>query len=219
MFSLDSLRDAIVFGLLGCFYAAVSVGLSALSACSTCLYIAHPAFLVLGSYGNFQRGPTRTAGTLSSPEQALMPVFFLLGMGVYRFYYESFEKRGTDAGLRGLAFSSASCSSSRSAWCCGSVWTSVWSRPNTSARASRWDMRLPKRLLVAFGVALVLTIAPLLHLSKTFTGRATGGGRAGRAGAAADGCEPGPHQAMGVRHRDWQALGARRRAAHHRRAG
>ena len=30
--------------------------------------------------------------------------FFVLGMLVYRFYYETFEKRGSDAGVRGLAF-------------------------------------------------------------------------------------------------------------------
>ena len=33
-----------------------------------------------------------------------MPPFFLLGVLLYRFYYETFEKRGTEAGVRGLAF-------------------------------------------------------------------------------------------------------------------
>ena len=33
-----------------------------------------------------------------------MPAFFVLGILIYRFYYESFEKRGTEAGVRGLAF-------------------------------------------------------------------------------------------------------------------
>src|SRR5688572_32436771 len=34
----------------------------------------------------------------------LMPLFFVFGVLLYRFYYESFEKRGTEAGVRGLAF-------------------------------------------------------------------------------------------------------------------
>ena len=51
MFSLDLLRDAIVFGLLvGCFYAAVSIGLSVAFGLLDVPHIAHPAFLVLGSY-------------------------------------------------------------------------------------------------------------------------------------------------------------------------
>ena len=54
MFSLDLLRDAIVFGLLvGCFYAAVSVGLSVAFGLLDVPHIAHPAFLVLGSYATY----------------------------------------------------------------------------------------------------------------------------------------------------------------------
>ena len=34
------------------------------------------------------------------------------------------------------------------------------------------DMRVPTRMLVAFGVALLLTAALALYLSRTFTGRA-----------------------------------------------
>jgi branched-chain amino acid transport system permease protein len=34
------------------------------------------------------------------------------------------------------------------------------------------DMRIPKRMIVAFGVALALTTSLALYLSKTFTGRA-----------------------------------------------
>ncbi|HSF21934.1 MAG TPA: hypothetical protein VLA81_07820, partial [Burkholderiales bacterium] len=103
MFSLELLRDAIVFGLLvGCFYAAVSVGLSVAFGLLDVPHIAHPAFLVLGSYGTYvlnQHGWDPIIAGI-----ALMPVFLLLGMGVYRFYYETFEKRGSEAGVRGLAF-------------------------------------------------------------------------------------------------------------------
>ena len=52
MFSIDLLRDAVVLGvLLGCFYAAVSVGLSISFGLLDVPQVAHPAFLVLASYG------------------------------------------------------------------------------------------------------------------------------------------------------------------------
>ena len=52
MFSIDLLRDAVVLGvLLGCFYAAVSVGLSISFGLLDVPHVAHPAFLVLASYG------------------------------------------------------------------------------------------------------------------------------------------------------------------------
>ena len=172
MFSLDLLRDAIVFGLLvGCFYAAVSVGLSIAFGLLDVPHIAHPAFLVLGSYGTYvlnQNGWDPIVAGI-----ALMPAFFLLGMGVYRFYYETFEKRGTEAGVRGLAFFF------------GVVFiievglVLVFGVDQRLVEADYigksltiGDMRLPLRLIVAFGVALVLTVGLTLYLSKTFTGRA-----------------------------------------------
>ena len=45
------MRDAVVLGLLlGCFYAAVSVGLSISFGLLDVPQVAHPAFLVLASY-------------------------------------------------------------------------------------------------------------------------------------------------------------------------
>ena len=172
MFSLDLLRDAIVFGLLvGCFYAAVSIGLSVAFGLLDVPHIAHPAFLVLGSYCTYvlnQHGwDPIVAGIV------LMPAFLLLGMMVYRFYYETFEKRGTEAGVRGLAFFF------------GVVFiievglVLVFGVDQRLVEAdyigtslTLGDMRLPLRLIVAFAVALVLTIGLSLYLSKTFTGRA-----------------------------------------------
>jgi len=172
LFSLDLLRDAIVFGLLvGCFYAAVSVGLSIAFGLLDVPHIAHPAFLVLGSYGTYvlnQNGwDTIVAGI------ALMPAFFLLGMGVYRFYYETFEKRGSEAGVRGLAFFFGVVFIIEVGLV---LWFGVDQRlveaEYIGTSMSIGDMRLPLRLVVAFTVALVLTIGLTLYLSKTFTGRA-----------------------------------------------
>jgi branched-chain amino acid transport system permease protein len=172
VFSLDLLRDAIVFGLLvGCFYAAVSVGLSIAFGLLDVPHIAHPAFLVLGSYGTYvlnQNGWDPIVAGI-----ALMPVFLLLGMGVYRFYYETFEKRGSDAGVRGLAFFFGVVFIIEVGL---ALWFGVDQRlveaEYIGTSLTLGDMRLPLRLIVAFSVALVLTIGLSLYLSKTFTGRA-----------------------------------------------
>jgi len=172
LFSLDLLRDAVVFGLLvGCFYAAVSIGLSVAFGLLDVPHIAHPAFLVLGSYCTYLLCQYGWDPILAGI--ALMPVFMLLGMAVYRFYYETFEKRGTEAGVRGLAFFF------------GVVFIievglvllfgvdqRLVEADYIGKSLSIGDMRLPLRLIVAFGVALVLTVGLTLYLSKTFTGRA-----------------------------------------------
>ena len=172
MFSLDLLRDAIVFGLLvGCFYAAVSIGLSVAFGLLDVPHIAHPAFLVLGSYGTYVLNQNGWDPILAGI--ALMPVFLLLGMAVYRFYYETFEKRGSDAGVRGLAFFFGVVFIIEVGL---ALWFGVDQRlveaDYIGTSLSLGDMRLPLRLVVAFSVALVLTIGLTLYLSKTFTGRA-----------------------------------------------
>src|SRR4051794_41355087 len=54
LFSMDLLLDAVVIGvLLGCFYAAVSLGLSVSFGLLDVPHVAHPAFLVLASYAVF----------------------------------------------------------------------------------------------------------------------------------------------------------------------
>jgi branched-chain amino acid transport system permease protein len=101
--SLDLLLDAIVAGiLLGGFYAAVSLGITLAFGLLNVVNIAHPAFVILGAYAayvmNSRFGVDPVAAGL-----LLMPAFFLLGVGVYRVYYASFERRGEES-LRGLVF-------------------------------------------------------------------------------------------------------------------
>jgi branched-chain amino acid transport system permease protein len=173
VFSIELLRDAIVLGLLlGCFYAAVSVGLSISFGLLDVPHVAHPAFLVLASYGvfvindRFDIDPL-LAGIL------LMPLFFVLGLVTYRIYHETFEKRGTDAAVRGIAFFFGVAfiievliilqfgvdQRSVSAPYIGKAWRFA-------------GMRIPMRQLVAFGVALALTVLLAAYLSRTFLGRA-----------------------------------------------
>ncbi len=172
MFSFDLLLDALVLGmLLGCFYAAVSIGLSLSFGLLDVPHIAHPAFLVLGAYGTWQLNRYGLDPILAGI--ALMPVFFLLGMGIYRFYYETFEKRGSDAGLRGLAFFFGVVFIIEAGLVLAfGVDQRLVEAPYIGKSLDVGDMRLPLRLLTAFSMALVLTIGLTLYLSKTFTGRA-----------------------------------------------
>src|SRR2546430_337270 len=104
VFSFDLLLDAVVLGLLlGCFYAAVSVGLSVSFGLLDVPHVAHPAFLVLASYGVFLLNERYDIDPLVAG-LLITPLFFVLGLVTYRIYYETFEKRGSDAAVRGLAF-------------------------------------------------------------------------------------------------------------------
>jgi branched-chain amino acid transport system permease protein len=54
IFSFDLLAEALIFGvLLGCFYAAVSIGLSVSFGLLDVPHVAHPAVMVLGSYATY----------------------------------------------------------------------------------------------------------------------------------------------------------------------
>jgi branched-chain amino acid transport system permease protein len=172
IFSFDLLFEALLFGvLLGCFYAAVSIGLSVSFGLLDVPHVAHPAVMVLGSYctyvvASYGLDPI-VAGVI------LMPVFFVLGVAIYRFYYETFEKRGSEAGVRGLAFFFGLAFIIE----VGLILTfGVDQRMAEAAYIGSslelGDYRIPYRMLVAFGVALVLTFSLTLYLSKTFTGRA-----------------------------------------------
>ncbi|MGA2566172.1 MAG: branched-chain amino acid ABC transporter permease [Pseudolabrys sp.] len=101
--SWDLLVNAIVAGLLlGAFYAAVTAGVSISFGMLDIVNIAHPAFVILGSYiayfVNINLGIDPVVVSI-----AMLPVFYLLGTAVYQVYYLSFEKRGQES-LRGLAF-------------------------------------------------------------------------------------------------------------------
>ena len=169
---MDLLLDAVVLGLLvGCFYAAVSVGLTISFGLLDVPPIAHPAFLVLGAYFTYMLNRMGWVPILAGV--ALMPAFMLLGMAVYRFYYETFERRGSDAGLRGLAFFFGVVFIVEVGLVLGfGVDQRLVEAPYIGKSLDVGDMRLPLRMLVAFAMALVLTIGLSLYLSKTFTGRA-----------------------------------------------
>jgi branched-chain amino acid transport system permease protein len=173
VFSIDLLRDAVVLGvLLGCFYAAVSVGLSISFGLLDVPQVAHPAFLVLASYGVYLLNDSYGIDPIVAGIM-IAPVFFLIGLVTYRIYYETFERRGSDAGVRGIAFFFGV------AFIIEVLIILLFGVDQRSVSATyigkAWrigDLRIPIRQLVAFAVALGLTVLLATYLSKTFMGRA-----------------------------------------------
>src|SRR5579863_4250060 len=103
VFSFDLLLNAIVSGLLlGGFYAAVTAGVSISFGILDIVNIAHPAFIILGSYIAYIVNAKLGIDPIVS-SVIVAPAFYTLGAAIYQVYYVSFEKRGQEA-LRGLAF-------------------------------------------------------------------------------------------------------------------
>src|SRR5262249_56336759 len=99
--SLELFLNAVVAGvLLGGFYAAVSLGISVTFGLLDVVNIAHPIFVVLGAYTAFTLNGALGLDPLVSGV-LLAPLFFVLGVAVYRVYYVSFESKA-DSPLRGL---------------------------------------------------------------------------------------------------------------------
>jgi len=102
-FDFNLLMNAIASGLLlGGFYAAVTAGVSISFGMLDIVNIAHPAFVILGSYIAYYFSASLGVDPILVSIIAL-PAFYLLGGAIYQVYYLSFERRGQDA-LRGLAF-------------------------------------------------------------------------------------------------------------------
>jgi len=103
IFSFDLLINAVASGILiGGFYAAVTCGVSISFGILDIVNIAHPAFIILGSYVAYIVNTTFGVDPIVTAIVAT-PLFYVLGAGIYQVYYVSFEKRGQES-LRGLAF-------------------------------------------------------------------------------------------------------------------
>jgi len=166
------LANAIIAGLLlGGFYAAVSVGVSISFGMLDVVNIAHPAFIILGSYiayiVNTHFGVDPIAVSL-----LLSPLFFLLGMALYRVYYLCFEKRGQES-LRGLAFFFGILFITEVALILifGVDYRTVKTAyADTTLRLGVVDF--PLRLVVPFLVSMAMVVGIQMFLTHTFFGRA-----------------------------------------------
>ena len=164
--------NAVVAGvLLGGFYAAVALGLSIVFGRLDIVNIAHPAFVIIGSYmafyvnENFGLDPIVTSFLF-------LPLFFLLGIGMYRFYYVCFERTGQES-LSGLAYFFGIM------FIIEVLLILVYGVDYRNVQAdyvgkTLWIgiVGLPYRMLVPFIAATVITGGVYLYLSKTYLGRA-----------------------------------------------
>jgi branched-chain amino acid transport system permease protein len=169
---LDLLINAIVAGLLlGGFYAAVTVGVSISFGMLDVVNIAHPAFIILGSYSAYIVNATTGADPILAAV-IMLPAFYLLGAAVYQVYYLSFEKRGQEA-LRGLAFFFGLLFITEVGLILAfGVDYRYVEAPYIGPTWRLGAIDFPLRMLVPCVVSLLLVMALQLLLSKTFIGRA-----------------------------------------------
>ena len=171
-FSADLLINAIVSGLLlGGFYAAVSVGIAISFGLLDIVNIAHPAFILLGSYAAFIGNTVFGIDPILAAVIAL-PFFYLLGMLAYQVYYVAFERRD-DQSLRGLSFFFGLLFITEVVLVLtfGVDYRTVQANYiGPSISLGLFD--LPLRLLVPFLVAMVMVVGLQIFLSRTFIGRA-----------------------------------------------
>src|SRR5215468_11111754 len=170
--SFDLLMNAIVAGLLlGGFYAAVTAGVSISFGMLDIVNIAHPAFIVLGSYIAYIANTILGLDPIATSVIAL-PAFYLLGAGVYQVYYLAFERRGEEA-LRGLAFFFGLLFITEvTLVLVFGVDYRLVEAPYIGPSLRLGVVELPLRLLVPCLVALVMVGGLQVFLSRTFLGRA-----------------------------------------------
>ena len=164
--------NAVVAGvLLGGFYAAVALGLSIVFGRLDIVNIAHPAFVIIGSYVAFIMNERYMLDPILSG-LIFLPVFFLLGVGMYRFYYVCFERTGQES-LSGLAyfFGIMFIIEVLLILYYGVDYRNVQA-PYIGETLFLGFLGLPYRMLVPFIAAAILTGVVYLYLSKTFLGRA-----------------------------------------------
>jgi branched-chain amino acid transport system permease protein len=171
-FPIDLLINAIVAGLLiGGFYAAVTAGISISFGMLDIVNIAHPAFIILGSYIayfiNLKLGIDPIVVSI-----VMLPAFYLLGTAIYQVYYVSFEKRGQES-MRGLAFFFGVL------FVTEVILLLTFGVDYRYVQAAYigpslhfWILDLPLRMLVPCAVSLALFGALYALVTHTFTGRA-----------------------------------------------
>ena len=169
--TLPLVINALVAGLmLGSLYAAIAMGVTISFGMLNIVNIAHPAFVLAGSYlamklqARYGLDPFLSAVLLT-------PVFYFFGSVLYRVYHATFERRGGES-LRGLVFFfgilflvEATLTTTF-----GVDFRSV----STAYTDSVWRLRtmnIPLRLLLPAGVSVAMTFGLQYVLANTFFGR------------------------------------------------
>jgi len=164
--------NSVVSGLLlGGFYAAVALGLSITFGQLDIVNIAHPTIVIFGAYlayiinENFGLDPV-LIGFLFAP------VFFCLGVVLYRIYYLSFERTGQES-LSGLAFFFGLMFIIEVCLILAfGVDYRLVSAPYIGQTIHLGFIDLPLRMTVPFVVSILVTLGVYLFMSRTFMGRA-----------------------------------------------
>ncbi len=166
------LTNAVISGLLlGGFYAAVSVGIAISFGMLDVVNIAHPAFIILGSYIAFivnqwlGLDPILTTLILS-------PAFFALGIVIYRIFYYCFERHGQES-LRGLAFFFGILFITEVVLIL--IFGVDYRLVKTAYSDTTWrlgEIDFPLRLVVPFLISVVMVMGLHIFMKKTFFGRA-----------------------------------------------
>ncbi|MBO0756409.1 MAG: branched-chain amino acid ABC transporter permease [Bradyrhizobiaceae bacterium] len=170
--SYDLVLNALIAGiLLGGFYAAVTVGISISFGILDIVNIAHPGFIILGSYIAYMINSQFGLDPILTSVLAL-PAFYALGAVVYQVYHLSFETRGQDA-LRGLAFFFGLL------FITEVLLILIFGVDYRYVRAFYIDQTfhfgfidIPMRMLIPCLISLLLLASLQLFLSRTFVGRA-----------------------------------------------
>ncbi len=168
----DLLINAIIAGLLlGGLYAAVTYGISISFGILDIVNIAHPGFIILGSYIAYIVN-TRLGLDPILTSILVLPLFYWLGASIYQVYYQSFEKRGQEA-LRGLAFFFGLLFVTEvSLILVFGVDYRYVQAPYIGPSLHLGVMDFPLRMLVPFALSVVMFVALQFFLSRTFIGRA-----------------------------------------------
>jgi branched-chain amino acid transport system permease protein len=164
--------NAVVAGLLlGGFYTAVALGLSIAFGQLDIVNIAHPAFVIIGSYFAYLFGALHGFDPVLTGI-ILTPLFFVLGIVVYRIYYSSFERTGQES-LSGLAFFFGLM------FIIEVTLILIYGVDYRLVQASyigvNWKVGIidiPLRMAIPFAISMLMTIGLYFFMSKTFVGRA-----------------------------------------------
>ena len=164
--------NAVVAGvMLGGFYAAVALGIAIAFGMLDVPNLSHPAFVVAGAFATWQLN-SRLGLDPVVAGVVMTPVFYGLGVVVYRLYHVCFERRGETA-LQGLAFFFGLLFITEVAlvMIAGADYRSVVA-PYIGSSHTLLGITVPNRMLVPFVVSVVMIATLHQFLLRTFTGRA-----------------------------------------------
>jgi branched-chain amino acid transport system permease protein len=170
--SIDLLINALVAGLLlGGFYAAVTIGVSISFGILDIVNIAHPAFIILGSYIAYMLNSRLGIDPIVA-SIIMLPAFYMLGGLVYQTYHAAFERHRQES-LRGLAFFFGLLFITEVVLILAfGVDYRYVEAPYIGPSLHLGVIDLPLRMLVPCLVSLALFIGLQIFISGTFIGRA-----------------------------------------------